>query len=174
MVAHCLSEDTTMRKLAVFVALAFAAGAGHAQVFKCVDASGKTVYSQVPCPKSAKATTLERNAPPPPPPAAAAKGDTAKGAAAKATGPKTAAELEQDFRKRRQEQDEARKKEEQKLTEAREKEENCRNARTQLVSLDSGIRQTRVDERGERIFLEDAQVEAEKARARKAVDTWCK
>jgi hypothetical protein len=162
-----------MERLLFLVAFALAAGAAQAQVYKCVDSSGKTVYSQSPCARDSRTTTLERNARPAAAPAANAAA-AAKGEAAKASGPKTAAELEQEFRKRRQEQEEAQKKEEQKLAEAKDREENCRSARMQLTGLESNPRQLRIDEKGERYFLDDAQVEREKDRARRAVDSWCK
>jgi hypothetical protein len=143
--------------------LALTAGSAQAQVHKCVDAGGKTVYSQSPCPKDAKSSTLQRTPPPAPP--AAAKGD-------KSSGPKTAAELDQEFRKRQKEQGEAQKKQEETLAQAREKEENCKRSRAHLASLDSG-RQMRMDDKGERVFMEDAEVDREKERARKSVQTFC-
>src|SRR4051812_25880230 len=97
----------------IFVITALCAGliatqAAQAQVNKCVDPSGKTVYSQAPCPANTKSSSV-RSAPaaPPAPVAADAKSD-AKGAAAK-SGPKTAAELDRDFRKRRSEAEAANK-----------------------------------------------------------------
>ncbi|MBI2319751.1 MAG: DUF4124 domain-containing protein [Betaproteobacteria bacterium] len=147
--------------------------ASFAQVYKCVDpATGKTTYLQSPCPSNTRAATLKKTAPAAPP--APSRGDPAKAGDAKASGPKTTADLERDFRKRRQEQDEARKKEDEKLAQAKMKEENCARARQQLVTLESGVRQGRVDAKGERYFLEDAQVEQEKSRARAAIGQWCK
>jgi hypothetical protein len=157
-----------MRQLIFFAALSLAAGAAQAQVHKCVDAGGKTVYSQSPCPRDTRSSTLQRNAPPPP----AAKADAGKADPAKAAGPKSAAEMEQDFRKRRLQQEEAQKKDEQKLAESRAKEENCKNARTQLVSLETS-RQMRVDENGERRFLDEAEIEKEKDRARRSIQSFC-
>lgn len=156
------------------------ATAAQAQVYKCIDASGKTTYLQSPCPSGAKSAAVSRTVPPAPPqpePApgvgGAEKADKA-GKAAKAFGPKSAAELEQDFRKRKQEQEKAREKEEQKLADAKAREENCRNARLQVINLESGVRQSRIDEKGERQFLDEAGVEQEKATARKLAEQWCK
>lgn len=167
------------RTLVLSVFLLFATGA-QAQVYKCIDAGGKTTYLQSPCPSGAKSTAISRTVPPAPPqsePAAgvggAEKADKA-GKAAKASGPKSAAELEQDFRKRKQEQDKSREKEQQKLAETRVREENCRNSRLQIINLESGVRQLRVDEKGDRKFLDEAGIEQEKANARKLVDQWCK
>ena len=167
------------RTLVLSLFSVFATGA-HAQVYKCIDAGGKTTYLQSPCPSDAKSAAISRTVPPAPPqsePAAgiggAEKGDKA-GKAAKASGPKSAAELEQDFRKRKQEQEKSREKEEQKLADTKLREENCRNSRLQLVNLESGVRQLRIDEKGERQFLDDAGIEQEKAKARKVVEQWCK
>jgi hypothetical protein len=146
-----------------------------AQINKCVDAAGKTYYSQSPCPPGAKSSTV-RSAPPPanaPPPSAS--GTTGAGsAAAKSTGPKSIAEQEIEFRKRQTEQAEAAKKDQEKATEATQRQENCRNARGSLASLEAGGRQTRFNEKGERYILDDAQTARELDRARQAVDQWCK
>ena len=155
-----------MRPVMMLAALALA-GSVHAQVYKCVDASGKTVYMQSPCPTGERATTLNRNAP-----AAAPAAPTAGQNAA--SGPKSAAQLDQEFRKRRVEQQEAEKKSEEQAAQAKDKEENCKAARAQLASLNSGMRQMRINEQGERVYLEDAQVEQEKVRAQRAVDNSCK
>jgi hypothetical protein len=155
---------------ALAIALALPAAAVRAQVYKCVDpATGKTTYLQSPCPSNTRSETVRKTVPPD-----SSAGATAGAGAGKSSGPKTAAELEQDFRKRRQERDDARKKDDEKFAEAKAKEENCRNARLHVIALESGVRQSRVNEKGERVFLEDAQVEQEKARARSSVDQWCK
>jgi uncharacterized protein DUF4124 len=157
------------RMILCMAALALASAAVQAQVYKCVDAKGKTVYSQSPCPQGSRTTTLNSTASAPSVPAASA----AQGDSAKAAKPKTTADLEQDFRKRRQQQAETDKKESERLAQAKDKEENCRNARIQLVSLESGLKQARVNEQGERFILDDSQVEQEKARALRAVETNC-
>ena len=169
-----------MVRILVLSALSVFAAGAQAQVYKCIDASGKTTYLQSPCPSGAKSTAISQTVPPAPPqsePAAgvgsAEKADKA-GKAAKASGPKTAAELEQDFRKRKQEQEKAREKEEQKLAETKAREENCRNSRLHVINLESGARQVRVDEKGNRNVLDEGQVEQEKASARKLVEQWCK
>lgn len=138
-----------------------------AQINKCVDSNGKTVYSQSPCPATAKASSI-RQAP------AGAPSAPASGGAAKAVAPKSAAELDRDFKKRRSEQEEAAKKDQDKVAEAKTREENCKSAKGQLVNLQSGGRQVRLDENGERSFLNDEQVARETERARQAVQSWCK
>lgn len=139
----------------------------QAQVNKCVDASGKTFYTQTPCPSSTKSSTVRAASPAPPAPAAAS-------GAAKSAAPKTAAEQELDYRKRRTEQADNAKKEQEKADQGKQREENCKQARGNLVSIDSGGRQSRINEKGERYFLEDAQVAQERSRASASVEQWCK
>jgi len=148
------------------------ATSAHAQVYKCVEAGGKIVYSQNPCPANSKSATINRTVPVAPP-APVSAGDAGKGAAAKAATPKTPAEEEQAFRKRQQEQQEAQKKAAEKTAEAKQKEENCRRAREQLAQLEAGGRITRFNEKGEKSYLDDDQVNQEKARARSLSGQWC-
>lgn len=163
--------------LLALLALLVAAPVAHAQVYKCVDKAGKTVYSQAPCPSNTKSATVRQSVTPGsalPPPSAAAKADGKTDPKAAASAPKTTAELEQDFRKRRAEQEEAAKKEQEKLADAKARDENCRGSKATLASLESGSRQTRVNDKGERATLDDAQMAVETARARKSVQDWCK
>ncbi len=148
----------------ILAALALA-GTAHAQVYKCVDASGKTVYAQTPCPRGERSTMLKANPPAPPPPV---EGQSP------GVNPKSAPQQEQEFRKRRLEQQEATKKSGEQEAQAKEKEENCRAARAQLAGLNAGMRQVRINQQGERVYLEDSQIEQEKARAQRAIDAACK
>ncbi len=157
-----------MIRLALFAVAFLAVSIAQAQVHKCVDAAGKTIYTQDPCPANTKSGTMSRSVIPAPAiaPQAAPADQAAKGDAAKKSGPKTAAEQEQDFRKRQQDQAKAAKESEQKSAEAQRKEENCRNARERLAQYDIGGRISRINAQGERYYMEDAQIEQEKARAR--------
>ena len=64
-------------RLAVPAAAFLAAGAAHAQLFKCVNSAGRTVYQDAPCGDADKQTAIRAPAaspaPPPPPPAGADK-----------------------------------------------------------------------------------------------------
>ena len=147
---------------------ALAAAGAQAQVHKCIDPAGKIIYSQDPCPANTKSGSMSRKviSAPAMAPAAAPADKAAKGEAAKKAGPRTAAEQEQDFRKRQQDQAKAAKESEQKSAEAQLKAENCRNARERLAQYEIGGRISRIDAKGERYYMEDAQIEQEKARAR--------
>lgn len=165
-----------LRPVLVILSLLCAAGA-HAQVYKCVDSGGKITYSQYPCPATAKSGSVGRHLDAPaysaPAAAPAEKGAAAK-AAAKDAAPKTPAEQEQAFRKRLQDQDKAQKEAEQKEAQAKIDEANCRNARERLAQYEIGGRISRVDAQGERYYLDDAQIEQQKASARADISKACK
>ena len=57
--------------------------------------------------------------------------------------------------------------------EAQAKKENCARAQEYVRTIESGQRISRTDAKGERYFLEDAQIAQEAARARQAVQQWC-
>jgi hypothetical protein len=142
---------------------ALASNAAHAQrVYKCVDANGKTTYSTEPCPSGATASTLKIDPAP-----------AAKPASGKAAGGKPAPTPEGEFQKRRQEKEEAEKQMAKSSAEKQEAQENCVRARGTLAQLESG-RVARVDAAGERRFLDDDQLAAEKSRARSLIQEWCK
>ncbi len=159
-----------MIRIALFAVAFLSVASAQAQVHKCVDAAGKIVYLQDPCPASMKSGTMSRNVLSAP---AAAPADSPADKAAKSAAPKTAAEQEMGFRKRQQEQAKAAKLSEQKSAETQAKEQNCRSARERLAQYDIGGRISRINAQGERYYMEDAQVEQEKARARTDVGKFC-
>lgn len=154
--------------LSALVALTLAAVAAPAQAqIKCWSEGGRRVCGDTP-PPGAKVTTLRAPAEPANPPAAA---DPASKDARK--GPMTPAEREQDYRKRQLEAKKAADKAAAEQKDAAAKKENCERAREALRTLESGQRIMRVDAKGERYFLDDAQVQAELAKARQAAQQWC-
>jgi hypothetical protein len=157
-----------MPRIALLVVAFLAASSAQAQVHKCVDAAGKIIYTQDPCPANTKSGTMSRNvlSAPAASPAASPADSPADKAAAKSTAPKTAAEQEQAFRQRQQEQAKASKQAQQKSADAQAKELNCRNARERLAQYDIGGRLSRINAQGERYYMDDAQIEQEKSRAR--------
>jgi hypothetical protein len=162
-----------MIRFALFAFAMLAAGVAQAQVYKCLDADGRTVYRQDPCPASMKRESMSKGSAAPAPTAAPAPADkAAKGDAAK-SGPKTAAEQEQAFRKRQQDAAKSAKDAEQKEAEAAAKDANCRNARARLAQYEIGGRITQIDDKGERYYLEDSQIESAKAQARADVSRFC-
>jgi hypothetical protein len=133
-----------------------------AQQYKWVDQNGKVQYGDVP-PPGVKATRLK------PPPGGAAPAPAAKKGekGEKALSPEAA------YRKRQEDAQKEREKEAQSEQDTAAKRENCVRAQETLRTLESGQRIARTDAKGERYYLEDAQVAQEVARARKIVQDSC-
>jgi len=162
-----------MRMLATFLVLAAtaaASGGAHAQIKCWTGADGKRVCGDVPPPGSRTVTIKNPTGPAAPPPSAKDAKD-AKGA--KKSGPMTPAEQEADFRKRQAEAQKAAAKAEQERQDAEAKKENCARAREAAQTYESGQRVARTNAQGERIFLDEAQTQAELVKARQAVQQWC-
>ena len=49
---------TPLRRFALLVSLGLSLGVAHAQVWRCTDAAGKTVYADAPCPSGERATLV--------------------------------------------------------------------------------------------------------------------
>ena len=149
-----------------------------AQMYKWVDANGKVQYSDKPPPSNVKVEKLRESARQAVlPQASEAKSGTDKDAAKaepKNTVPKTAAEQEQAFRKRQADAAKDQEKQTQKETEVKNRAENCRRAKAALAVLELGGRQARIDEKGERAFLNEQQIAQETAKARDEVASACK
>jgi len=156
-----------MKRALVFAAACAFAAAAMAQQYKWVDKNGRVQYGDAP-PPGVKATPLR---PPPPAPAPAAK--AADPNAAK-KGPLTPAEREAEYRKRQQEAAKDREKLAQEEKAAQAKKENCSRAQDHVRTVQSGARLSGVDAKGERYYLDEAQVAQELARAQQAVQQWCK
>ncbi|WP_448173362.1 DUF4124 domain-containing protein [Rhizobacter fulvus] len=146
--------------------------------WKWRDKAGHTQYSDLPPPPGTpESAILQRPrggstaAAPRAPMAAAAPASAASAAlppAARASDP----ELEARRKKAEQEIADKKKAEEDRIAAARA--ENCGRAKEALRTLDSGIRMARVNEKGERVVLDDAARAAETKRAESAVASDCK
>ena len=150
-----------------FALSAFALPA-QAQIKCWTDANGKRVCGDAP-PAGAKVTTLKNPASAPAPAPAAAGSKDAKDAK---KGPMTPAEVEQDYRKRQADAEKASAKADLEAKEAATKRANCASAQDTLRSMESG-RVQRIDAKGERVYLDDAQVAQETVKARQLVQQWC-
>ena len=161
-----------MKRLSMVLGLALCVALpASAQMYKWVDANGKVQYSDKPPPSNVKVETLREPARPAPQPASETKGGTNKDAAK--TGPMTAAEQEQAFRKRQADAAKTENEQKQKEARARDRAENCKRAKAALANLELGGRQTRIDEKGERVYLDDQQIAQEIARAQQAAAAAC-
>jgi len=154
-----------MRAFLFILVLAATAGAAQAQI-KCWNEGGRRVCGDAP-PPGAKVTTIR--VPPPgeaPPSSGAAAKDAKK-------GPASPADIEQEYRKRQLEAQKAAAKAEQERQDAQARRENCERAREALRTLESGQRIARTDDKGERYYLDDAQIQQETSKARQLVQQWC-
>jgi len=150
-----------IRSLVACIALVIA-GSAAAQIFECIDAKGNKTIAQFCPPGTVKETKLM-------------KSGAGASPAASAPAGKSSAEKEVEFRKRALERQEAEAKAEKERGESKAAEQNCLDARAQLRQLEDGMRIMRTDPvTGERSYLSDADRPAEVAKARKAVESWCK
>jgi hypothetical protein len=164
---------TTLVRLALMLgAVTFAAlPAGAQQLYKYTGPDGRVQYTDRPpagVQNVEKVTGGRVSTVGPSAAAAAGGGEAAKGA------PKTAAEREQAFRQRRAESEEKAKKDEKIAAENRDQEERCNAMRRQLAGMQSGARVSRLNEKGETIFLEDNQVQSDIARLQGDIAKFCK
>jgi hypothetical protein len=164
-----------MKSISVAISLALCAALpAYAQLYKWVDSNGKVHYSDKPQPSNVKTEKLRPPARPPSPPAASASADATKKDATTKAGPKTLAEREQAFRKRQAEARKSEEEQERKEARARDQAENCRRAKAAVANLELGGRQTRINEKGERVFLNEQQIAQETAKARQEAAAACK
>jgi hypothetical protein len=148
----------------VLLALLFLAAPAQAQLYKWVDANGRVQYSDRK-PTDAKQQPQEvRNT-------VSSIGAQSTGAA---EGGKSAAELDKEFQKRRQEQAETQQKQQQAAADQKQSSEACDAARRNLAGLNSGQRVARFNQQGEKSYLDDAQRAQETERAQQQVQASCK
>jgi hypothetical protein len=163
-----------MKRLSVALGLALCmALQASAQMYKWVDSDGKVQYSDKPPAGNVKAEKLRVPATRAAGAPAAKEGSAAAPKEAVKSEPKTAAEQERAFRKRQVDAAKAQEEEANKQAAARDKAENCKRAKAALANLALGGRQVRMDEKGERVFLDDEQIARETARAREDVAAAC-
>jgi len=137
-------------------------------LYKWTDAEGKVHYSDQPPPPNVKQPiTVKPRSPATPTAAPEAEGTPA-------AGPKTLVEQDAEFNRRRVEAAEREAAEKKAAKEAAEKKKNCEAAKAQLARVQSGTRITRYNEKGETVYLSDAEIAQETARAKQVVDSWCK
>ncbi len=140
--------------------------------WKWRDASGRTQYSDTPPPPSVpEKDILQRPAAPVPVRSAPAAASAASDAGALA--PKTV-DTELDAKRKKAEQDAADKKKAEDAKLAAAQAENCARAKAEMRTLDSGMRLARVNEKGEREFLDDKARAAEVDRTRAVMTSDCK
>lgn len=177
---------TRSTHLALVAALAttFLAMPADAQ-WKWKDKSGRVQYSDLPPPQgtpdvdvlSRPGGNSARRMAPASPAALAAAGLAASGALASASAPalqpKTG-DPELEAKRKIAEQEQLKKVKELEVKVAQARAENCSRAKNQLQSIDSGMRMARMNDKGEREFLDDTQRAAERRRTQDAIASDCK
>ena len=151
-------------QLFTFLAILLATATVAAQVYKWVDKDGKVQYTDTPPPPGATKAEPKKVEMP---------GSPAAGPAA-ATAGKTLQDRTKDFDKRKTEAAEKAKKDSESQQSAEVDADNCRNAKTALIDLESGRPINRSNDKGERIFISDEERAADIARARAMVAAACK
>lgn len=147
-----------MKRVLLCVIVCLSTGIALAQVYTWRDASGKVHYSDTP-PPGADAKQMRGGVP--------VGGDNS-------AQRRALSEQEKDFRKRRAEAEEKKSKTDKEMAEAEVRKKDCERAKAQLQALESGQRMTRFNEKGETVFIDDAERGQETERTRKLVEQLCK
>jgi hypothetical protein len=148
----------SMKSLAFAVAVLLASSLVNAQIYQWKDANGKTVISdKPPVGKFSNERKIE-----------------AQTAVSSETSPKSLAEREIDFQKRKQASQEKSDKAKKEENAAAEKKDHCEQMRRNLALLESGERIRQRDEQGEHSFMDDTTRANEIAKARQMLQSSCK
>ena len=168
------------RHLLPLLLLALAAAPHASAQHQWRDANGRMVYSDMPPPASvAPSSVLRAPARPAPADGPGGSGATASApptslnAAPPGAAPPSAADRELEFRKRRMEKAEAERKATEASIQAQRKASACADSRSEVRSLESGMRVSRINEKGERETLDDAQRASRLEAARAGVKEAC-
>jgi len=168
------------RHLLPLLVLALVAAPDASAQYQWRDADGRMVYSDLPPPASvAPAAVLKaptRVTPVETTSGSAASTSTAPGPAVStaSAAPQSAADREMEFRKRRLERAEAEKKAAEAEARSQRAQQACTETRGEIRTLESGVRISRMNERGEREYLDDAQRASRLDAARKSMQEACK
>ncbi|MGE0357476.1 MAG: DUF4124 domain-containing protein [Burkholderiales bacterium] len=144
-----------MKRILVLACALAASTAAMAQLYKWVDKDGRVTYSDQPPPaQESKQLNIGGGAPTPARP--------------------SATERDKELEKSRQDAREKAKLADAAAKKAQLDEENCNRARAYLRTVTDGGRIATYDAKGERVLLDDEQIEQERVKAQKAVDESCK
>lgn len=142
------------RTLVLACALAVSTAA-FGQLYKWVDKDGKVTYSDQPPPaQQSKQLNLNTGVASPP--------------------TRSAIERDKEIEKGRVEAREKAKVASEKERKSEIDQQNCKAARAYLKTVESGVRVSTMDDKGEQVILDDEQIAAERVKAQKAVDEACK
>lgn len=147
-------------KRVIILALAVAfAPAGMAQLYKYVDKNGKTVYSDQP---PVNADSKQINVP------------TSRPATAAPAAPKSAVERDKENEKGRKDAADKQKKADDEAARVAQNELRCQQLKDNLAIYTQGGRIQKTNEKGERDFMSDADIESARERTRREMEEACK
>lgn len=153
--------------------LIYAPLAGAAEIYKWKDADGQIRYSDTPPPGKTPYKNIAKKKP------VAGNGDEGEGAGTSSGGvapvlaEKTAGDKDIDARRKQAAAEELKKKELDKQDTKKIRDENCTIARKNLTNYNIGGRIYKVDDKGERVYLDDSEIVAGQEKAQKDVEQWC-
>ncbi len=150
-----------MKRIFAFAVAIVLAPIAGAQLYKYVDKDGKTVYTDQP---PANVESKPMHVQPVAPAAPAGKGP----------GNKSYVERDKDLEKGREQSKEKQKKAEEIAQRAQQNEQRCTQARSALQLFSEGGRIIKYNDKGERVYLGDSDIEAERDRLGHEVDEACK
>ena len=155
-------------KLSILMALLIVLPvAAHAEVHKYKDTHGNWVYSDVAPPPGVKQETIGRKSPQPTNAAPMSK------VLAPTVADKTPLTKDQAAAKRQQVAEEEKKNSEAKETQDKQKEATCKLAKENLAAYTQGGRMFKINENGEREYLDSKAIDANKEKAQKDVNDNC-
>jgi len=143
-----------MKRIVLLVLACAVAPLAAADLYKYVDKDGKTVYTDQP------------------PPDAVAK--PVSGTNSSAPAAKTFVEKDKELQKGRDKVAADAKKADDKAKQAEERDAACRDATSMAKMYEEGGRIMKANAQGEREYLTDEEIEAERVKARRAMDEACK
>lgn len=144
-----------MKRILVLACALAASTAALGQLYKWVDKDGKVTYSDQPPPaQQSKQLNLNTGVASPP--------------------TRSAIERDKEIEKGRVEAREKAKVASEKERKSEIDQQNCKAARAYLKTVESGVRVSTMDDKGEQVILDDDQIAAERVKAQKAVDEACK
>ena|ERR1700693_4663075 len=147
-----------MKRLVILAFACALAPLASAQLYKYVDKDGKTVYSdQPPVNVDTKQLNIHSGA-----------------SAATPAAPKTALERDKDLQKGRDDARDKAKKSDEASKQAQANEERCSQARAAYQTYADGGRIHKYNDKGERVYLGDQEIEAERDRSKREMDEACK
>jgi uncharacterized protein DUF4124 len=140
-----------MRLACLVACLALLVPAAQAQMYKCVDARGRVQYSDKPQPGCSGGPVDIQPIPP------------LSGQVAAPPPPSSTAQQDADFKRRQMER------ERQDAFEKSAQAERCQRVRQEIAWLSAGTRLSRINDAGERVYMDDAARESRLTQLRQAV-----